>query len=232
MKKIRKNNLGMTYVELIVVLAIFSIMSGVVLVNYQDFQHKVEVKSLSNDIALKVVEAQKSAMSGKLAPIEQQKYQTENGLFDAWKPSYGLFFSRDVKGSFIYFADLNNSVLIGKPAYDMNVPICKSSIDFIECLDQISLKKGYSIGDLTVFCSPSSSGGASAENAKGTNQATEEEKIPTENLSIDFTRPDSRAYIQASDTDCQISYATISLTSSNQASATITVYSSGRIQIN
>ena len=59
----------MTYVELIVVLSIFSVMTSVVLFNYNEFQAKIDIKVLANDIALKIVEAQKSALSGKLPQI-------------------------------------------------------------------------------------------------------------------------------------------------------------------
>ena len=65
--KIGNYNRGMTYVELIVVLSIFSIMTSVVLFNYGAFQAKVDIKNLASDIALKIVEAQKSALSGKLS---------------------------------------------------------------------------------------------------------------------------------------------------------------------
>src|SRR3989344_6451778 len=73
---------GMTYVELIVVLGIFGVISSVVMFNYGEFQDKVEIKNLASDIALKVVEAQKSAMSGKL-PVNPPS---------GWKPAYGVYF--------------------------------------------------------------------------------------------------------------------------------------------
>jgi prepilin-type N-terminal cleavage/methylation domain-containing protein len=211
---------GMTYVELIVVLAIFSIMSGVVLFNYQDFNKKLEIKSLANDIALKVTEAQKSAMSGQLAPAKQQVVQGESDIVN-WKPAYGLYFSTGVKNKFIYFADLDNSVLQEKPAYNINAPVCNKTnaggLDFLECINEIILKKDYNIDTLKIFCT----GSEEAIDAGG-------------NISIAFTRPDSRAYIQTGtpEKDCQISHAIIGVTSSSEVSAEVTVYSSGRIQIN
>ena len=48
----------MTYVELIVVLAIFAILSSVVMFNYGNFQAKVDIKNLGSDIALKIVRTQ------------------------------------------------------------------------------------------------------------------------------------------------------------------------------
>lgn len=130
--KASKLDAGMTYVELIVVLSIFSIMSGIVLFNYNKFQAKVDIKNLANDIALKIVQAQKEALSGKLpaqTPIPN------------WKPSYGLYFdtSTDIsKKSFIYFTDLNNNALYED--FD-----CTG-----ECLNKISITKGDFISNLTV----------------------------------------------------------------------------------
>ena len=90
---------GTTYVELIVVLSIFALMTSVVLFNYGEFQAKVDIKNLTSDIALQIVEAQKSALSGELlSPVSAF----------ASKPSYGVYFSPSPSTSFIYFADLNN----------------------------------------------------------------------------------------------------------------------------
>ena len=97
-KKI-KGNRGMTYVELIVVLGIFSVLSSVVIYNYGLFQDKIDMKNLSSDIALKVVEAQKSALSGKL----------NQAASSTWKPAYGLYFDVNTPTQFVYFADLDNS---------------------------------------------------------------------------------------------------------------------------
>ncbi len=99
---------GMTLIELITVLAIFAVVSTVVIFNYGGFQSKVDITNLSNDTALQVVQAQHSALDGLLPT---QVYPP------AWKPAYGVYFSStvapatDAKGAnnhnFIYFVDLN-----------------------------------------------------------------------------------------------------------------------------
>jgi len=94
-----KKNAGMTYVELIVVLSIFAIMSAISFFNYGTFQKKVDIKVLANDIALQIIQAQKDALSGKL-PL--------TGSFDSGKPSYGVYFNTESPNEFIYFANLNN----------------------------------------------------------------------------------------------------------------------------
>lgn len=111
LQKIKRNS-GMTYVELIVVLAIFGIMSSVVLFNYRDFQEKMEIKKLANLIALQLVQAQKSAIAGDLA----------SGAIPDWKPSYGLSFNTSSSGpltSFTYFTDLDNN---GNPTSNETFP--------------------------------------------------------------------------------------------------------------
>ncbi|MFZ3011460.1 MAG: type II secretion system protein [Minisyncoccia bacterium] len=129
--KISKLNRGMSYVELIVVLSIFSVLSSVAIYNYGDFQAKVDIKNLASDVALKIVEAQKSSLSG-LLPTK---------VFPAgWNPSYGVYFdlATDDKG-FIYFVDLNNSGTFN----DTN---CTG-----ECISKIALTKGNYISSISIF---------------------------------------------------------------------------------
>ncbi|MDE2399611.1 MAG: type II secretion system protein [Patescibacteria group bacterium] len=89
----------MSYVELIVVLSIFAIMSAIVSFNYGAFQAKVDIKSLASDIALKIVEAQKSSLSGLQS----------TSFAGSLKPSFGVYFDTSTSNQFIYFADLNNN---------------------------------------------------------------------------------------------------------------------------
>ena len=58
-------------------------MTSVVLFNYGEFQAKVDIKNLTSDIALQIVEAQKSALWG---------VALSSSAF-ASKPSYGVYFS-------------------------------------------------------------------------------------------------------------------------------------------
>ena len=119
----------MTYVELIVVLSIFAIMSAAVLFNYGKFQAKVDIKNLANDIAQKIVQAQKDAMSGKWT----------TGADPNWKPSYGVYFDLSNPQNFVYFADLSNDTFFGDP-------VCSG-----ECLDNIKITKGDYIAQLDSY---------------------------------------------------------------------------------
>lgn len=115
----------MTYIELIVVLAIFAVMTAVVVFNYTKFQGKVDTKNLASDIALKIVEAQKSALSGNFSAQS----------FGSNKPSYGVYFNVSSSANqkqFVYFADINNNNIYDEAA-----------------LNTISITKGDSISALT-----------------------------------------------------------------------------------
>ena len=131
--KTYKLNRGMTYVELIVVLSIFSIMTSIILFNYGKFQTNVDIKILANDIASKIIEAQKSSISGQLNLSASLN----------WKPSYGIYFdtsSVDNKKIFTYFADLNQNSL-----YDTS-----SCSGTGECLDRITITKGNFISEIRI----------------------------------------------------------------------------------
>lgn len=98
---------GFTLIELTFVISIFAIMASVVLFSFKSFGAKTALDNLAQDIALRIVGAQKAAASGALTP----------GLlgFDAASaPSYGVFFTSGVTPNpadqeFTYFADLNHN---------------------------------------------------------------------------------------------------------------------------
>ena len=201
-KKIQKNR-GMTYVELIVVLAIFGIMSTVVLYNYGEFQDRVDIKNMASDIALKIVQAQKASLNGQL-PDRDITYNPAT----SWKPSYGVYFnlSFDDK-SFIYFSDLNQDG-------QLDSTTCSGSG---ECLDQVFITKGDRISDISYTY------------LDGTVVAP----APTQYSAITFKRPDSTTHFYLDNSEITgLEYFQITLESPKSKNATITVYPSGRIQVN
>jgi len=140
-RKIKKNQ-GFTYVELIVVLGIFAMVTGTVLFDYKKFQSKVDIKNLSNDIALKFVETQKSSLDGK--------WHSSAGA--TWKPSYGMYFNLTTGTNtgnqvFYYFVDLDQD-----KQYD-KLYTCPLN----ECLEKFTLTKGNTISELRVYYTNSNS---------------------------------------------------------------------------
>jgi prepilin-type N-terminal cleavage/methylation domain-containing protein len=133
-----KLNAGMTYVELIVVLSIFSVLSSVSIFSYKDFQARVDIKNLASDIAIKIVQAQKSSLSGTLPPLSLQP------LVENWKPSYGVYFNIDTEGvqanpsKFVYFTDRDQSGTFTTGSCD-------------ECINQINITKSNTVNAINIF---------------------------------------------------------------------------------
>lgn len=199
----------MTYVELIVVLSIFAIMSSIAIFNYNGFQANVDIKNYASDIALQIVQAQKSSLSGLLPTL--------GGQITGWKPSYGVYFSTNSnKGAdnknIIYFTDLNNN------------GIFDSSFCTGECLSKVTITKNNTISKLEIIPSTTTScTGVVSGN-------------PVTDLDITFKRPDSGTTIASGVavlSPSNITCAQITVASpGNSVTSTIKVYPSGRIQIN
>jgi len=206
----------MTYVELIVVLSIFAVMTSVVLFNYGTFQATVDIKNLASDIALNIVEAQKSSLSGLLPPPSQQAQ-----IDSTWKPSYGVYFSTadnsiiDNK-SFIYFADVGNATTPQNNLFDGTS--CTG-----ECLSRVDITKGNYISDISVFYKVGSATGSIT--------------MVGYDLAVTFSRPNSSAIMKSNagffnGITPYITYVQITIASPQSVSATVKIYPSGRIQIN
>jgi type II secretory pathway pseudopilin PulG len=193
----------MTYIELIVVLSIFAVMTAIILFNYQTFQAHIDIKNLANDIALQVVQAQNSSAAGELPPLVQQAIIANPAT---WKPAYGVYINPTVdNASFIYFADLNNDNLY------TNV----NCIGVGECLNKISITKNNVISRLDVFYQ----GDATAHSLT--------------DLTVTFTRPNSAAILKSTTAFTNpVSYVQITILSPQAYASLIKIYPSGRVQIN
>lgn len=201
-----KLNAGMTYVELIVVLSIFASLSTVVIFNYSEFQSKIDIKNLSSDIALKVVEAQKSAMSGRQPPPAQRGALV--GTLN-WKPSYGIYLNRVTDDEiFYFFTDLDQNSEFDKSP-------CPGSE---ECLEKVIITKGNRISDLSFF------------NRGDTTQNS----LNDHDLTITFIRPSGSAIFKSTATSfdpANVDYVQITVKSPKDTTANIKIYSSGNIDI-
>ena len=199
---------GMTYVELIVVLSIFSVISGVVLFGYRDFGRQIALENLSQDVALQIVAAQKSAINGQLAAWS----------IPDWRPSYGVFFDTANNTQFVPFID---DVLVNK-MYDTPCDLILGTVDSYglysnECMNLFTMHNGNYIQSLL-----------------GDDGSGSYVSIPT--LAIDFTRPDSSAYITDNGIGDPTIFTKAEIVLANQdlpnVTRTITVYNSGRIEVN
>ncbi len=95
---------GFTFIELAFVMSIMAIMATIMLFNFISFNTKLEFDNLSQDIALRIVQAQKAAITGVLTSSS-----TARGV----KPAYGVYFAGALTSTstvgdnkFTYFTDL------------------------------------------------------------------------------------------------------------------------------
>jgi len=194
---------GMTIMELIVVLAIFAVLSVVVIFNYNTFQSKVDITNLANDIALQVVGAQRFALAGLLPT---QSYPT------GWKPAYGVFFSTTAtlgadNKDFISFVDLNNNNL-----FDTSPS---------ELLSTYTITKNDYISNINVYC-PSPAGSCVAGSIQNlTVTFTRPNSVATFYNSVLGFLPTNVSYVEITVSD-----------SAGKTPSTIDLYPSGRVQIN
>lgn len=137
-----KLNRGMTYVELIVVLSIFAIMSSIAIFNYGDFQANVDIKNLTSDIALQIVQAQKASLNGVIPPGGAPSTD--------WKPSYGVYFNLTNPGQFVYFVDKDNNGYNVGGSEDLNVVQIQKG-DTISRIEKCTSSACLSGGSSNVF---------------------------------------------------------------------------------
>jgi len=103
---------GFTLLEVMFVIAIFAIMASIVLFRFRDFGTQTSLDNLAQDVALRIIGAQKTAISGNY----------NSGFSVLGDPSYGMYFvagapEDTANHEFVYFADLP-SFSSGTAVYD------------------------------------------------------------------------------------------------------------------
>ena len=100
---------GFTFIELVMVISIFVIISGVSLFNFGDYSDSISLQNLAHQISLEIVQAQRDAISGR-----------NPTYFGTDAPAYGIAFSNSSietgiihRRQFAYFADLGGSLRDG-----------------------------------------------------------------------------------------------------------------------
>ena len=84
---------GFTFIELVVVISIVSIISSVLIFNYGSFDANIRLQNLAQDIALRIKEAQTVAISGTYANDYSYDFQYgASGDPAGQAPSYGVYF--------------------------------------------------------------------------------------------------------------------------------------------
>ncbi|MES2315599.1 MAG: type II secretion system protein [Patescibacteria group bacterium] len=214
----KKLNKAMTYIELVVVLGIFSMMAGITTYNYGVFQTRVDLQNLSSDIALKASQAEKDSSSGRIPPLAVGRDPVPT-----WKPSYGLYFNQSSSianpgKSFIYYVDVNNDHIYNGP----DVVYFQQNPGFPctgECLEVINITKGNYISEIMAI---------------GTNGS---QTLLSGLSALSFTRPSTLLTVSDAFNHVlpNIDYVRITISTpkgANSVSRIVKLYSSGRLQIN
>jgi len=101
-----KTDKGFSLIELIVVIAIMTVITSVVLFNQNLFNSNIILENLAYEIALTVRQAQ-------FFGINVRQTDLGGGSFEA---GYGAFFDINNPTSFIFFADIDNDNKFDNPA--------------------------------------------------------------------------------------------------------------------
>ncbi len=142
----KKNQLisGFTVIEMITVISIFGIMTGVLLFNYTQFQKNTDFGLFAQELGLLIKKQQQDAMSGKFPQIDPQIKQYPS---TDWKPAYGVYLTVGTGVNIIEFYDVYNDP---DPAQDHEYTIngggggCDSD-PTDECLNIVTIASGRSI---------------------------------------------------------------------------------------
>ncbi len=132
---------GLTLVELLVVVSIFMIVTGVTIFNYNSFDSSVSTQNLADDIALTIRRAQGYAVGVRAFGPES-------------KGGYGIQFTKDNSStspkdgsdtSFVLFADINNN-----QKYENNPNVeCGTFGDAVdECMELLTINSSDKIDEI------------------------------------------------------------------------------------
>lgn len=92
-------NRGLSLIELLVTIAVITIITTILLVNHSRFSGKILLTNLAYEVALSVRQAQVYGLGSKESPIGSSNFNVGYGVhFESANPTY-----------FIFFADLNNN---------------------------------------------------------------------------------------------------------------------------
>lgn len=145
-----KSQQGFTFIELIVVMSIFSLVASVVLFNFSSFNTNITSQNLAQEIALQIKQAQTDAISGTRFVVFPKNPDNIEGA-----PTYGVRFDIDTEDadnyldskSMIYFADRNSDgeyqhVVVGNE--------CDYNTSGTECVARIQINTGDIIAGICV----------------------------------------------------------------------------------
>ncbi len=201
---------GLTFIELIFVISIFAIMASIVLFRFDNFSNEITLNNLTQDIALRVVEAQKSAISGAI---------NQSIISAGVTPAYGVYFSSDASATadstqFTYFTDLDGNKEYAKPPTCPPIPTTGN-----ECISVTSITTGEYV---SAICYTDIAGSNSCMS-------------PRSEAHISFVRPfpDAKIIVKATTNSSPIpaSRVFVEITSRSGSKKTVAVESIGKVWV-
>lgn len=211
---------GFTLIEMLTVLAIFSILTGITVYNYGRFNNNVIITNLAYEIALAVREAQVFSLGVRAADSDSDL---------TFETRYGVFFdqvdsSDETTGSrnFVFFADLNKSGSCELDPDDNNSAQCSLEGCAGECQNTKTLTRGIYIKRICV----SDSGNPMDDNGNCVGGAVNADNVP---VAITFERPNPNAFVKADGVEYK--NASILLEAPNGPKRTIFVRNNGQISV-
>lgn len=129
-----QNQYGFTIVELIVSLAIFAIMTSLVLSKYGKFDQGVILTNLAYDVALTIRNAQSYGLNVRSASRDANAFDYSATTAESGG-TYGVHFDKSLPSQFIFFVDGN-----GNGIYD----------DLTNSDQKTTIKRGSSISSMCV----------------------------------------------------------------------------------
>jgi prepilin-type N-terminal cleavage/methylation domain-containing protein len=205
---------GFTLVELLVTLSIFTILTGVVLVNQTKFNSTILLTNLAYDTALTIRQAQTFGVNIRGFNLNNNNYFVPYGVH--------LEKGSGSNKSFILFADLNitASNLFSDGLYKAGSPTPDPTIDLNRCqpdkgcVNRYNITRGNYISDICYFVGNSCS-------------------TSVNSVDIVFNRPNPDAYIYTNNDIANVRQGVRITLSSADGSRTrkVEVFSNGLIQI-
>ncbi len=144
-RNLQRNNIkqnlasGFTLVELLVVITIFVLLTGIVLFNQSNFDNGILLNNLAYDIAFTLRQAQNFGVSVKESSVSN------------FQAGYGMYMNINPGGTknFVFFTDTNplgvNSIV---NKYDSSVTNC--TVSDTECVQKYSINRGNYIQKICV----------------------------------------------------------------------------------